>query len=127
MSRKRPNPFSFLFSKDSDTDSASEGEMKSSTQRKKMKNKSETAYQRRDSDVEILKVEAGRTERHVEIVKVERGTRSPPDVEIVKVVPGSAAGSSNSGILHWPIECRKINVEGSVGKIKDAGITFNMY
>ena len=81
MSKKRSNPFSFLDS--SDTESASEGEMPSSISiySKKLKN---------ECEVEILKVEPGHTSCQVEIVKVEHPPPRSPDVEIIKVVPGTS-------------------------------------
>ena len=118
MSKKRANPFGFLYSQDSDTESASEGEVHVSNHKKDGKRMRyfKNSATNSDPEVEILKVEPGPTSRHVQIVKVEHPTKKTPDVEIVKVIPGHSDKNPK-----WPIICRKIKVEGSVGKPRDLG------
>ena len=114
---KRSNPFSFLCYTDSDTESASEGEFGLSIAHDSKKRKKKVKKSSGDSDVQILKVEPGRCERQVQIVKVEHGSKASPDIEIVKVVPGTSTDdTANRGQINWPITCRKINVKGSVGR-----------
>ena len=125
MSKKIDNPFVFLFSGDSDTQSASEGEMTSSQKCVKKRKVSATNV---DSDVQILKVEAGRNQRQVEIIKVERPVQKSPEVKIIKVVPGTSTETcSTERKMNLPIQCRKLHVEGFVGKPTTAGTLFEIY
>ena len=119
MSQKQQKPFAFLYSKDSDTNSASECEITSETKPKRVKMSSDNSQ----VDVEILKVEPGPTNRVIEIVKVEWPPTQSPDVEIVKVVPGTSTQSSRQSITRqWPIQCKKIEVQGCVGKPNNQGM-----
>ena len=49
-------------------------------------------------EIEILYVEAGRVEREVEVVRVERKSNSEKEIEVLQVIPGkpSTFGSDNS-------------------------------
>ena len=123
MSQKRPNPFGFLFGKDSDTESASEGD--SNSARKKSGPKKLKYLKLYKAQVNRMlkfwKVEPGRNVRSVEIIKVESARKKKsPDVEIVKVVPGSSTpNSDNDSHIQWPIHCRKLKVDGHAGKQKE--------
>ena len=121
MSKKRVNPFGFLYSENSDTESASEGEFdvaKQNMHAKKLKSFMNSASNS-DPEVEILRVEPGPAARQVEIVKVECARKKTPDVEIVKVIPGNS--DKDPCKKNWPIQCRRIKVEGSVGKRRESG------
>ena len=124
MSRKRATPFARILSDNSDMDSATEGDSvhsKRSMNNKRVK-KFASSSANLESDVQILKVEPGRNEHQVEIVKVQCGTTKSPDVEIVKIVPGTANKLlPSTQTINWPIQCRKIDVQGSVGKPKEGG------
>ena len=125
MSQKRRNPFSFLYSSDSEaTSTASDGEIPvpSSHSNPKKPKLADFPAHKPSGDVEILKVEPGRNERQVEIIKVERGVPTSPEVQIVKVIPPTSTQSSTkSKSINWPINCRKLQVESCVGKVKESG------
>ena len=125
MNRKCDNPFKFLYSRDSDTESASEGEITSSNNQGKKRKLKRVQSSCPEPDVQILKVELGPTRRQIEIVKVDRPVQKNCDVEIVKVVPGTSEDSSpKQREMKLPIQCRKIEVKGYVGKPWNRGKIF---
>ena len=97
---------------DSETDTASEGPMAGcNTQAKcSAKKRKLVATEERDSDIQVLKVEPGFNQRQVEIIKVERARKVSPDVEIVKVIPGTSCSEAPTDA---PQHCK---VLGRIGR-----------
>ena len=77
------------------------------------------ASDKADSDIEILHVKPGANKRSVQILKVERPKRKTPDVEIVKVIPGTSSGSDGeSASIKKKVKKDKVPVDGFIGKVQ---------
>ena len=84
-----------------------------------LKKRKFVAHENFDSDVEILEVDDSSSQRQVQIIKVERGKRKNPDVEILKVVPGTSATvhDDNARGNNQMNSCR-MKVDGFVGRME---------
>ena len=70
-------------------------------------------FEKDDSDVEILHVEPGSNKRQVQIIKVEHPKNTKPDVEILKVVPGTSGTSTQKP---GPVNSKQIRADGFIRK-----------
>ena len=115
---KRSKSF-YSYSSNSDTDSATEDHIGSMYPQAKMKKKSHFFPKGScDPDVEILKVEPGSNSRQVEIIKVECPPKQPDDVEILRVIPGTSTSSSEYLARQTDGHRNvKVKVEGVIGKV----------
>ena len=84
--------------------------------RKKKKKEVGIGESSNDSGLDILKVQEGRVQREVEIVRVEKRVRRSVDIEVIKVIPGitsTQVQKVHSGIVDSTGDIRIVHVQGS--------------